>query len=599
MTAKFNLQLTAAEIDRLAEHVSMKDIFAERKRKQARAKKRAASGLIAIKSPRTQQRENANRMEKVARAEKERMERLRAKDAEDEIAHQRVCAEQKEQQAEAAKKQLNALSETSPTNPIHRARRSQPPASATGLSPPEFVRAPTYDDVCTPFYDSSRPNMAKIMSFVREQRETSVLCALNDGAGVRTWDSLRAPAPAYEHYESWVSWLDPEKWIDMVKQRVPNNTGMLREVAMYGNYNWVLEPTEATPVNDPTRWPPQLQRLGVDLEGAALTEVLPDAPYVVRMTRSDAFEREAPNSKLMYRSMKLEALVTEMALTLHAASAGIGPPVYAAVSWRFVPQPGETAQRYGLLMLIARAEGDMIEYMHNLDRLYPLESRLAPPPVGVRQCAESAALWLAGLCAHIAWSGYINYDMKPGNLLTQHNNTFFMSDFDSTYYCSMADDVAGLKARTFVNILLLCVHVRAYGNGTFAPSFLGVLAPITLNLYREAVLFPEKFGVGADWIVSTPIRPTYELGSFSYRELSRISDEGQRAGAQLGMMIFEYLFDVSSGKRPPRRATEWPDWNKATERFFGAKHPPLVPQLLRFVFFYTGTVAEAYKDILS
>lgn len=597
--------LTIAELERLSMNTAMKNPFEQRKKAAAAAKKRAAAGPVAIKSPRTQTRENQDRARQVAEAERARIERQRQSAAADaearRIAQQEAAQNLRNAQAALAPEEGGSSSEAPRPRPkVQRGPApSTPSAPVTRLATPEFVPPVTVTRIAAAFEGMEPQNVDTVNDFVRANREVAVLCAMNDGGGVRTWNSLRAPPDDYEHSPEWNEWLNPIKWVDLVRLIVPDNVGALKPVAQPGNYNSVLEPTVATPVNDPARWPPQLQRLGVDLEGLALTDVLPDASYVLRVTRTDPFPMEAGQTgELIYRSMKIDELVTEMSLTLHAASQGIGPPVYAAVSWPWAPQPGDGGkQRYGLVMILARADGDMVHYQMALRTQYPVVSALAGPPQELRENAELASVWLAGLCYHIAWTGHVNFDMKPGNLLMHHEqNTFFMSDFDAMYYRHFSDAAVGVRARFFINLLLLCMHVRAYSTGFFATPFLAPLAQVMLELWKQAVTDPSGFGAGAVMLQTVSIESTYDRGSFDHRELRRIADPAQRAGRQLSMMVFEYLFDNAHGKKPVTKVTQWPAWKKTGTFVTGT--PPLIPQLLQFIFFYAKPIPDAYVEVL-
>lgn len=574
----------------------MKNLFAERKRKQKQAKKRANVAPAIIKSPRTQQLENQERATASAQKEKERFERLRVKQAADEAEQKQRERDQHEKARCAIEPQAvpNISGPDTPTTLPTPSQRVGPRASAgraltIRLAPPEFVDVPVYSDLAARMEGVQLPDVHAIENMVRQQREVSVLCAMNDDKGVRTWNSLTMPAVDANSYSQWFEWLHPAKWKDMVALRVPNNAGNFKQLTRNGNYNEVLVPTDSTPVHDATRWPPQLQH-----------EMLSTDSYVVRMTRTDPFPPQPEcNGQLTYRSMKLDGLVSEIALTLHAASTGIGPPVYAAVSWPWAAHARDTPQRYGLLMILGRADGDMVRYIDKLRVEHPKESKLSGPSRGLRENAEAAASWLAGLCMQIARSGHINYDMKQGNLLMrQERNTFYMSDFDAIYYRFVPDDAAGLKARFLVNALLLCVHVRSYSNAGFSSSFLMVLAPVLLRLYKEAVVSPETFGRGADWIMAAQISPTYATGTFNHRELASIKNVGKRAGRQLSMMVFEYLLDVSENKNPPPRATEWDGWD-TQQSFCAHGYPPLMPQLLRYAFFYSKPIPDEFREVLA
>ena len=165
--------------------------------------------------------------------------------------------------------------------------------------------------------------------------------------------------------------------------------------------------------------------------------------------------------------MKLDNLVEEMTYMLQSAAEGIGRPMYAATAWPWAPQPGDTEQKFGMIVILKRAKGNMSDYEKELRRARCSRARPGadPPRKELRQEAEEAAVnWMIGLCYHIAWTGHINYDMKQGNLLYMNGQSFFVTDFDSVYYRYVPDDVASVKQRFFVNLLLLAMHVRAYGD---------------------------------------------------------------------------------------------------------------------------------------
>lgn len=589
------ISLTAAQLQRLGLEMSVFNIVAARKKEQKAAKKRSAAGVQQLKSPRTQLREAQEKAQQAAKAEIARIEKQKLQQRQADAEMQRAANERQDAQKEASLLRADESplddaqdGEGSSSTPHPVVRRRRPTLG------PRFTPIITFDglEARTPA-ESPPVSVQDVIQQVRAQRELQVLCAMPDGGGVRSWLSLRSPPPDDPVYANWQQWLSPAKWIEMVMHRVPDNSGALKAITKVGNYNEVLEPTEGTPVNDATKWPPQLHRTGVDLTDAALTDVLPDAPYVIRMTRTDPHENKGAGPP-EYRWMTQEQLVMEMALTLHAASQGIGPPVYAAVWWPWAMPPGSSEQKYGLLMLVGRSVGSMNQYIANLVKAPAhLKNQVSQE---YKTNIELAAASVAELCAKIAQTGHINYDIKPDNMLMHHeHNRFYMTDFDSMQYRFLPDEVAGMKCRLFVNLLLLCMHVRAYTTRHFATHFLAALTPLMIELWKEAVEQPGRFGSGAGWLVQTQIAPNPRIGTLNTNALAGIEDPGMAARRQLEMMTFSYLFDTSRGESP--KVARWPHWNK--EEAFVEGFPLLVPQLMRFCIFYNEVVPSELRRLFG
>lgn len=469
--------------------------------------------------------------------------------------------------------------------------RQRPPAPSLVS---EYIEEVSYGRLSAPFKNRPCSDLGKVHAYVEANFDVNVLCALPDGNGVRTWHDLSA----LDDSAAAMPWYNPHHWLTLSQAWTKRTAPWLRQMTESGNYNNVLVLAPGAPVDDPTKWPPQLRKAS-PLSAAG---VCGGSEYVVRMTRTDPFASdpcaEGPSPPKVFRAMKLESLVADMALALHAASLGIGPTVYAAVSWKWDRVPGDKVQRYGLLLVLERSNGDMLHYQRELLTQHPPSGSIKGPPAPLRERAEFAGAWLAGLCYQVAWSGFISFDMKPGNILMcERANTFCITDFDNMYYRSVPDAEGGVKARFFVNLLLLCIHVRAYSRSSFTTSFLKPLGPELLRLWKEAVSSPTTFGAGSVWLRNAAMASDSKSGTFDHRRLARMKDPNEKLATMLAMMVFEYFINDEPPKQRPCIAARWSGWKKQGDFFKGP--PPLVPQLLRFVLFYGTPVPDEYATLLD
>jgi hypothetical protein len=345
----------------------------------------------------------------------------------------------------------------------------------------------------------------------------------------------------------------------------------------------VLAPSAQTPVADPDRWPPQLSRMGMSGSPEDRGLRLPRDAHsaVVRITRGDPFP--SASGRRVYRSMRSDDLIDEATYTLGAAALGIGPPVYALVRWPFDVVDGQ--QRWGLLIVMQRADSDLAQYAQSL----------AQPSAA--ETAEVTAAGLVELCFHVAWMGGIDFDIKPGNLLVQMGKQVFQKiDWDANMYRVPAPDVANLKTRFFLNLLLLAVQIRAYSPPPFARAAAVVLQHVLMPLWAQAASAPAEFGPGAEVLRNARVASEAAAGSFNERTLARISreqGEAQRLQRQLSMMIYEYVFkSTNSGVR---------SWRWKTLPSFTGGMPRLVPQLLEFALYHSATqaVPAAWQPLLQ
>jgi hypothetical protein len=589
------------------------NLFDQRKKAQAKAAKRAKQPVV-IKSPRTQLLENQERMKKFAEDRqrsleesrenlKQEMEERRKREAlareEQRKAMERAMESQKEAgdeqgQAGSPKRKLPSK-RGAPPGPSAEAPRSTPAAQAKPQLPrPTFVEPPTYASVSAMSSSATPPDsLDKVKQMVASSVETAVLCAPYADGRIRTWSELAMPDETSAWRGDYERWSKPDAWASMAWSYADDNPNKLASLSKIGNYNNILSISAATPVSNPSLWPPQLTAMGIATD-VPRSEVLPQADYILRITRTDPFGGSSSASPV-YRSMTMEQVVDEMALSLLAASQGIGPPVYACVAWKWKDQKEASKQLYGMTMILRKSDGDMISYVEKLRAAFPRTPE--GPSKGMIRMAEETAVNTIGLCFHLGWMNLINFDMKPANMLMRETEgMFYLSDFDGILCRQVSPEDGGVKTCFFVNLLLMCFHVQSYVSGvTFPSAFLATAGPILVELWAEAVRSPSTFGPGADWLKRTVLAVTEEAGLFDQGVLAR-QPTPQRFATQLKMMVYEYGFSTSDGRRPSAKTKQFA-WDAREDYFSGPA--ALVPQVLRFVVLYSSVVPEEYADVFA
>ena len=604
------------------------DIFAQRKvllkKKTKQAKQQPAILPSAADQIAACQLAREKKSEELLEKQKRKLEKLQEEDEK----RKHALAELEIQRADFAKKfgTLKTIRELEDeefgAQPAQkRATRRPPPPIvqfAHRLSVPEFLGRVRYADLKdkTTHKQEDHITLDAVLDIVDDKRETSVLVSRGGGVGgvggvdgVQTlrdvaMKTCKMPTKDEACYADFTSWLSPPKWTELVHQ-LSGNGGGFRAINSSGNYNDILVPTSRTSTKDHFKWP------------CVLNEICGEQPssLVVRMTRSDPFPCEEGRNPA-YRSMKLPAVKQEMAMTLHAAANGFGTPIYSAVSWPWERRPTEIHQKYGLILVMQRMRSDATDFQQRMyQRLVkngPSDPDSKLPPAFVRG-AENVSLSMILRCYEMANAGLINFDIKPGNILidTYASDTVdfedpvvYIADFDSVYCVQIPDGVAGPKARFFVMLLLLSMHVRAYSNQAFVESFVRVAAPILMELWEE--LFAsyqhtesKPFGEGAEWIYEAEIAFDAERGAFNHKRVANTTFSlAQRLSMQLVMMSYEYLFDDRDGRSPPKRSTEWPGWVRSNG-FFESRRPRLVPQLMAFVLLHMTPIPTEWKTLLA
>ena len=522
---------------------------------------------------------------------------------------------------------------TARTAPKRAARRTQaasssstPPSAVTPssiaceLAHPEFVTLLQYEclrDMAV-HRPADHPTLDEVADIVEAKRESSVLCCTGGDGGVTTLCVAGTinglPGRDEPHYHDYVSWFKPEKWNGLAEQRASGNKGSLKSISSCGNYNEVLAPTSDTPTSDHSQWP------------CIMNEVSKVSAIALRMTRSDPFPCEDKNESPQYRSMKLEAVKSEMAMSLHAAAHCFGAPIHAVVSWPWKepkkPKQGNLKewvlkakkQEYGLIMIMPRMRSDGAVFQNIMyDNLVGGDSGpLLTAPVMYRRCAEVVSRSMIVRCYEMACAGLINFDIKPSNILVDVHGPkpnftdplVYVADFDAVYCVPTPCNVAGTKARFFTMLLLLAAHVRGYSTKFFVDSFVKVAGPLLMELWGEIhatyhAADSSHFGAGSAWLFEAEIAANEERGEFNIHEIRQTASAPLRLSKQLVMMSYEYFPSCSNGKTP-KRITSWP-WATMTSAngFFETRGPRLVPQLLAFSILYMKPIPDAWKDVLK
>ena len=605
--------LSVAELSLLPMKTEMKsNLFDKRRKQQSAAAKRAKQPTLAVKSPRTQHLENQARLKEFSKNERQRVQQQRVSVQEEDAKRQKRAADAREDQrvamerAEQLRDEKQAGSQdgegsSSPARkkPVKRATPRATPLAAPRAEPqlprPVFVDLLSYASVSTYMAQPAPESVARVKQLVSESFETTVLCAPYPDGQIRAWSELAQPLDA-ELRTDYEKWSSPSAWASMADEYAGENPKRLVSLAKSGNYNNILKVSTGTPVADSAAWPPQLTAMGIGTD-VPRSEVLPQADYVIRITRTDAFPSKS-SSPQVFRSMTAQQVVDEIALSLLAGAQGVGPPVYAAVVWKWNSTNASDSQpKYGMTMVLRESSGDMNFYVQQLREQFPRTTE--GPSRGMMRMAEETAVNTVGLCFHLAMLGLINFDMKPANLLMREKDAmFYLSDFDGILCRAVDPEDGGVKTCFFVNLLMLCFHVQTYvqlQSGTFTASFLAAAAPVLIELWTEAVRSPSTFGPGAEWLKKTPITADEDEGVFDQGELARLQPK-QALSTQLKMMIFEYGFSTRDGRQPPEKIKRF-KWDFKVDFFSGAA--ALVPQVMRYVVLYMSDAPEEFADLFA
>lgn len=397
-----------------------------------------------------------------------------------------------------------------------------------------------------------------------------VLCAPQKGNQAIVWERLEDIQNVPENIaEDYTAWQTINRWRNVFASH--EDLDYLKKIGE-GKYNLVYEKASGAFV-DARRWPPQLS-LGV----------LPDdaANPAIRITRGSDFGSSRENC------------LSETTMNLHAATIGLGPPIYAVAVFAYNELDRDRGmQRFGMVMMMKKC-ADFYGEVNNIIRDATSQGEQWRHHVKPRAsfCAREIQL----LCFRMAHLGAINFDAKPANVLVADGgNTFYLIDYDRHFF--ITDETVHFfvrkKARFFINLLLFTMHIRAWTDPAFADPFCKALKKPLMDLWMEICCENRSFGKLAAYKLRTmqvkrkdEMNDEYAKGNIT----SETHERAERIWAQFKEITYHYFLRQSSRNNHRREVAgfKW-DLVQGYESM-----PLLVPQLLKFTLFYRG--AERLSD---
>ncbi len=188
-------------------------------------------------------------------------------------------------------------------------------------------------------------------------------------------------------------------------------------------------------------------------------------------------------------------------------------------------------------------------------------------------------------------TGYIHYDIKPGNVLAA-NNCLRAIDFDDSFFNKPGFDVATRKTCFFVTLLLITMHLRTMNEADFYDVYVSMVRKVLLEIWDDIVNEAVDTGSGASFLAKETIATSRTSGAFEGSAVPDNGPEGLKMSRRLRCMNYEYF--MKSGQR---RVREWTRWK--AEKFVDS--PKLVPQMLQYALFYetADDIPMRYRRILA
>lgn len=302
-------------------------------------------------------------------------------------------------------------------------------------------------------------------------------------------------------------WCKPTDWTEFISKlnKLMHNRRKNKIKYFYGEYNFVIEGKE------------MLQHLqDVPLIMNVNNKKVDYASIVFRFTRSDnssddgddsgdgdddeeqednecnggnVSEPEKKSIVTRYRSYK--DVCTEMHSIIEAASIGFGTPCYASFAFKSgfkVTRTGKKIPMYGAMYVLKRGEKNLnalvtdrvsdvyIQYGRNNESIEDIIQK------GVRGFAKKQVI---PILVKEAQAHVLNFDSKPANMMVFVDKTCRLVDFDPVLYAKDATYTT-FEGCLLVNLLLLCVHARAWINVYFADAFVSAFRELILELVVHA-----------------------------------------------------------------------------------------------------------------
>ena len=298
-----------------------------------------------------------------------------------------------------------------------------------------------------------------------------------------------------------------------------------------------------------------------------------DTPAVIRVTKPGKYQ-------------SYSNLLKEFCFSVHAAKVGFGVHVYCAILFLSDQQDlSHNTSDWRMMLVMDQCESDLVHLM---------AKRENPRPYVFVQAQN-----LYETCADLSTEGIFALDLKPANVLQKNNGLeIFVIDMDPTY--TFFADTLSTEAAMFVNVLLLCLHLRVSFNKPISPvtQTLELLQEPVFELWRRAKA--DAFRGGS--LLAHMKMPMQDENSHFYQALNRLRERERttlpsdmdRLELLLPAIVYSYFISTDRTDPPPQLAG-W-RWQFPRTPF---DQVWLIPQLLRFTFFGDAPVPHDKNQLLE
>lgn len=335
-------------------------------------------------------------------------------------------------------------------------------------------------------------------------------------------------------------WSEPQDWHSFVKGV---NDLMLNEKNtvnhFFGEYNYVIPGDE---LEKHLGISPTLMHANgnqLDLKDIVFRITRPD------MDRGDEDDDETEGGSVangICRYRRYKEMCMEMTHVLNAAASGFGVPCYAAFVFKsdFINvSMGKRVELYGSLYAFKRGEKDMNDLISSRVREVTQERNVENQQLAMSRGVEKFVKRLIlPVIFKQAKQLVLNFDCKPTNVIILSNKQACLTDFDTALY-SLNVSFASFETCFFVNLLLMCTHIRAWVPTHFADAFVKSLRGLLLELCIHSR--------SSKWLFDARIRKT--------RFTPGNADTGEKAKNKLESVINSYFIERSEEAKyatPPR-----------------------------------------------
>lgn len=280
----------------------------------------------------------------------------------------------------------------------------------------------------------------------------------------------------------------------------------------HGEYNYVV------PARELAKHVPLVPVL-LDTNG----DVIDPNQYVFRVTRPDRGDddddededddednqksKDSPCSR--YR--EYHEICAEMKFVLEAAACGFGVPCYAAFAFQTntaIVRSGKRIGLWGAVYALKRGEKNLNSLIFDRTEhaLSEHHSHSDFQQAMKRGVASFCRKKLLPVLVRQSQQRVLNFDIKPGNIMVLKNQSIYVVDFDSSLYSSNLSFMT-FESSLLVNLLLLCVHVRAWTQPDFASAF--------VDTYRNLILELVIYSRSCSWLSEAKVNSGAKFKAFN------------------------------------------------------------------------------------